>query len=429
MHRSQWLNRFASIQFSSLIPFLRWLPELKQPQTLKNDILAGLSVAMLLIPQSMAYAHLAGLPVYVGLYSAFLPPIIAALFSSSRVLSTGPVPVTSLLTAVALQPIAAIGTEAYFTALALLTCLIGLIQLTLSFIRFGVFVNFLSFTMLLGFVNAVAIIIACLQISNLFGVYSAPSPYFFQTLWQVLRDAWANPHWPTMAISALAFTLIMACQKWFPRVPGVLCAVVLTTLVSWMIGYEKKEAVAPSQILNLSVQNMLEDARDFPERMERQLKLIQDSKQKINQASSQASQFDQSLEQAIYRQTQSKWELERMLTRQQQITEQLSRLRFKKFKTEDGESAFYVVDQMTPIGREEPHEWRMDDVASSSGKVTLQSGGEVIGRIPRGLPSFQLFSLKWENLTELFMAALVIALVGFTEAITIAKRMATEAAA
>lgn len=88
------------------LPFLSWLKELKNPKILKADILAGITVAFVVVPQSMAYAQLAGLPIQVGLYTAFLPVIIAGLFGSSRQMSTGPVTIVSLMTAATLAPLA-----------------------------------------------------------------------------------------------------------------------------------------------------------------------------------------------------------------------------------------------------------------------------------------------------------------------------------
>ena len=97
---------------SRLLPFLEWLPGYRAGN-LKGDLFAGLTVALVLVPQSMAYAQLAGLPAYYGLYAAFLPPAVASLFGSSRQLATGPVAVVSLMTAVALQPLAAAGSQTY----------------------------------------------------------------------------------------------------------------------------------------------------------------------------------------------------------------------------------------------------------------------------------------------------------------------------
>ena len=92
-----------------LVPTIDQIGELRNLETLKVDILAGITVALVLVPQSMAYAQLAGLPAYYGLYASFLPPMVAAIFGSSRQLATGPVAVVSLMTAASLEPIAALG--------------------------------------------------------------------------------------------------------------------------------------------------------------------------------------------------------------------------------------------------------------------------------------------------------------------------------
>ena len=106
-----------------------WLPELKDKAVIRADSVAGLTVALILIPQSMAYAQLAGLPAYYGLYAALLPTMIAAFFGSSRQLATGPVAMVSLMTAAALEPLATAGSEAFIAYAVLLSLMVGLFQL------------------------------------------------------------------------------------------------------------------------------------------------------------------------------------------------------------------------------------------------------------------------------------------------------------
>ena len=142
-----------------LFPFLRWFERYGAAHA-RADLQAGLTVALVLIPQSMAYARLAGLPAYYGLYSAFLPPVVAALFGSSQQLSTGPVAVVSLLTAASLEPLATAGGPHYIAYAVLLSLLVGLFQLCLGVFRLGVVVNFLSHPVVNGFTNAGALIIA-----------------------------------------------------------------------------------------------------------------------------------------------------------------------------------------------------------------------------------------------------------------------------
>ena len=125
------------------LPFMAWFQDYGSSK-LRKDMLAGLTVALVLIPQSMAYAQLAGLPPYYGLYASFLPPMIASLFGSSRQLATGPVAVVSLMTAASLEPLAAAGTEGYIAYAILLAMVVGLLQLLLGVLRLGLVVNFLS---------------------------------------------------------------------------------------------------------------------------------------------------------------------------------------------------------------------------------------------------------------------------------------------
>ena len=129
---------------SRLFPFRCWIGELGKPEILRADLIAGITVALVLVPQSMAYAQLAGLPAYYGLYASFLPGIIAALFGSSRQLATGPVAVVSLMTASALEPIARGNAELYIAYAIMLALMVGIFQMALGLLRLGVLVNFLS---------------------------------------------------------------------------------------------------------------------------------------------------------------------------------------------------------------------------------------------------------------------------------------------
>src|SRR5512144_2470640 len=117
-------------RLTRFFPFFSWWPI--RSETVRADLVAGITVALVLIPQSMAYAQLAGLPAYYGLYAAFLPGIIAAMWGSSAQLATGPVAVASLLTASALAPLAATGSEQFVALAILLALMVGLIQVTLG---------------------------------------------------------------------------------------------------------------------------------------------------------------------------------------------------------------------------------------------------------------------------------------------------------
>ena len=218
-------------------PFLGWRRQLSA-DVIRSDLIAGITVALVLIPQSMAYAQLAGLPAYYGLYAAFLPGIVAALWGSSKQLATGPVAVVSLLTAAALAPFATIGSEQFVALAIMLALLVGVTQLCLGLFKMGVVIHFLSYPVIVGFTNAAAIIIGLSQLNKILGVSKPRSETFINDIWAVLQQV-GNTHVLTLAMGVSAFVIMMAMKKYYPKIPGVLVAVVSTTIVSWLIGFEK----------------------------------------------------------------------------------------------------------------------------------------------------------------------------------------------
>ncbi|WP_299874515.1 SulP family inorganic anion transporter [uncultured Cocleimonas sp.] len=224
-----------------LTPYKEWTGELKNIATLKSDAMAGLTVAMIAIPQSMAYAQLAGLPAYVGLYASFLPVIVAALFGSSRQLSTGPVALASLMSATAIQPFAHLGVEAMMVYSAMLALMIGVFRLSLGLLRFGFVVDFLSNPVVIGFTNAAALIIGTSQVPKLLGldIKADQFDHYYQYLWAIVSSL-DSVERIIMLMAALAIISLFALGRFFPRLPGILITVVLTTLVAWWMGYEDK---------------------------------------------------------------------------------------------------------------------------------------------------------------------------------------------
>ena len=223
-----------------VFPFVRWFDHYG-PAGVQADFISGLTVALVLIPQSMAYAQLADLPAYYGLYAAFLPPMVAAMFGSSHQLATGPVAIVSLMTATALAPLATAGSESFIAYAILLALLVGLFQFALGVLRLGMIVNFLSHPVVNGFTNAAAIIIATSQLPKLFGVEIDKAEHHYETVWRTLEAAWHSTHWPTLALGALAIAVMAVLKRINPRIPYVLCAVALTTLISWGFELDRNE--------------------------------------------------------------------------------------------------------------------------------------------------------------------------------------------
>ena len=219
-------------------PYREWIHELKNPEVLRADLIAGLSVALVLVPQSMAYAQLAGLPPYYGLYASFLPVMIASLMGSSRQVHTGPVAVVSLLTASALAPMALDPTQ-YAAYAVMLALMVGVFQLSLGLLQLGFFVDFLSHPVVVGFTNGAAIIIATSQLGKMFGVTAERSEHHYETVWNTLELALHHTHMPTLAFGLGALLLMILMKKFMPKIPGVLAAVAITTVASWLLKFEE----------------------------------------------------------------------------------------------------------------------------------------------------------------------------------------------
>lgn len=236
---SDWLAALLSSWKRRFTPFTAWLGELKDPATLRADALAGLTVALVLIPQSMAYAQLAGLPAYIGLYASFLPVMIGALFGSSRQLGTGPVAIVSLMSAAAMQPYVGQGIETIIAYSALLAIMIGIFQLSLGLLKLGVLVDFLSHPVVIGFTNAGALIIGTSQVPKLFGlnVKADQFDHHYDFLWAILSSI-PKTQIITLLMAVIALGILLTLRKYFPRQPSVLITVVITTLLSWALGYQ-----------------------------------------------------------------------------------------------------------------------------------------------------------------------------------------------
>ncbi len=224
-----------------IFPFLRWFPLTKAG--VKADFVAGLTVALLLVPQSMAYAQLAGLPPQYGLYTAFIPVIVAALFGWCHNLSSGPVAMTSLLFAAILGELAAPESAQYIRLAVLLGLLVGLIRFFLGLCRLAAIVNLLSHPVIVGFTNAGALIISLTQLNAILGVPQEKKGHFLLEVAGTLARL-GEAHLATLLFGAASIALIMLLKRYRPRWPGVLIAVVLATALSWLTGFGESQPAA-----------------------------------------------------------------------------------------------------------------------------------------------------------------------------------------
>lgn len=203
-------------------------------EDLQGDLSAGVTVGVMLIPQGMAYALIAGLPPIYGLYAALVPLAVYALFGTSRQLSVAPVAMVSLLTAAGVAPLAGGNVERYVVLAVGLALLVGIIQFLLGLSRFGFLTNFLSHPVLAGFTSAAALIIGFSQLKHLLGVDIPRSHYIHEIIRNAVGQV-GSIHGPTLAIGLGGIALLLILRKMSRAIPGALIAVALSTALVWLL--------------------------------------------------------------------------------------------------------------------------------------------------------------------------------------------------
>ncbi len=406
-------------------PFLGWFRRYSLAG-LQADFVSGLTVALVLIPQSMAYAQLADLPAYYGLYAAFVPPMIAAMFGSSQQLATGPVAIVSLMTATALSPVATAGSEGFIAYAILLAFLVGLFQFLLGVLRLGMVVNFLSHPVVNGFTNAAAIIIATSQLPKLFGVEVDKAEHHYETVYRTLDVALRHSHLPTMGLGIFAIVLMWSLKRVNPKIPNVLLAVVITTTISWMVGLENNLQVPLTAIRADSVQKLGQEYDTNLTAIDKQMadRVTENRNLKITEK----AHGHHSLEAIELRARVARMDIaiEELEERNHSIRTRLRNLSFIATREPGGGNAFYLPLEVPPNAEQLPGHWRLKVRNRHLGKEDqiMMGGGMVVGNIPRGLPHFSSPRFNFGVMRELFPMAIIISLLGFMEAISIAKAMA-----
>ncbi len=406
-----------------IFPFIGWFKNYDFA-SFKVDALSGLTVALVLIPQSMAYAQLAGLPAYYGLYASFLPPMIAALFGSSRQLATGPVAIVSLMTSATLEPLATAGSSAYIAYAILLALMVGGFQFLLGVLRLGLVVNFLSHPVVNGFTNAAAIIIASSQLSKLFGVYVDKAAHHYETIIRVIESAFHYTHWPTLGMGALSFAIMYGLKRAAPKIPNVLVAVAITTIISWTVGFEHNTTVDISKIKSDHVQELIEQfnaaEKAIPELAEKRSEnadLLEEAKKHHDTLGRLNAEHKANII-AI--------EMERLKLAAHTHREAMRKILFAGVITPESGLEFYPQEEISDSVETDGRTWRIK-VSNKSldiKQLNMTGGGAVVGTIPQGLPSLDVPKVDFRIVARLFPYAVIISLLGFMEAIAIAKAMA-----
>jgi len=219
------MNNSIATKIKGFLPILDWLPNYKKSD-LQGDLSAGLTVGIMLIPQGMAYAMLAGLEPIHGLYAVTVPLLLYAIFGTSRQLAVGPVAMVSLLTAAGIASLNADSPEQYLLYALSLAFLVGLIQFAMGVLRLGFVVNFLSHPVISGFTSAAAIIIGLSQIKHLFRI-NLPNSEHIQEMVVAIAQNIGDIHWLTFGIGVIGIIIIKYGKKIHKSFPAPLVAVIV----------------------------------------------------------------------------------------------------------------------------------------------------------------------------------------------------------
>ncbi len=401
------------LMLSRFFPFLRWFP--LNTDSLRGDLVAGLTVALILIPQSMAYATLAGLPVVYGLYAAFLPVMVASMWGASRFLHTGPVALLSLMSAAAIEPLASRGSDEFIALSMTLALMVGVMRLGLGAFRMGVLINLASHPVINGFTNAAALIIGLSLLNSFINVPMPRSDMFLRDLWHVVMQ-FPLAHWPTIAFGVGTLIVMSLLKRWLPRLPGVLVVVVLGTVISAAVGFEKTAVVAPEQIADTEARAAYAKFAELEAALARNKAAQGEVRTRIaTLARSEAHDYTLESEEL------------RLLGEEQSLKKQLygQRVAVYRYALEpvtgtDGVVVYRASTEPAWLGKV----WRF--AGTKDGGFKLSGGGQVVGSIPAGLPSFTLPPMDLGVMGGLLGTAFIMALIGFMEATSISRALAAQ---
>jgi MFS superfamily sulfate permease-like transporter len=373
----------------------------------------------------MAYAQLAGLPPYYGLYASFLPPMIASLFGSSRQLATGPVAMVSLMTSASLEPLATAGSEGYIAYAVVLALTVGIFQLALGLLRLGLVLNFLSHPVVNGFTNAAALIIASSQLSKMFGVYVDNAEHHYETILNVVTTAAHYTHWPTFAMGALAFIIMYALRRISPKIPNVLVAVAITTCISYFIGFEHNTTANLTAIQYPKAAQLVTKfngaANELPKLAEERTR-ISNSLDEAKKGKDAFAVIDANHELARVNA-----QIERLKHAAHLYRSELRSILFTGINNTKTHSLQFYPEKNAP-SKGDGRMWRIKvgNNPLNVEQIPMMGGGAVVGVVPKGLPAISMPEINLKIFLHLLPYAIIISLLGFMEAISIAKAMAAK---
>ena len=219
--------------FTRLFPFLRWGRNLTK-DSIRADLLAGLTGAAIVLPQGVAFATIAGMPPQYGLYASIVPAIIAALFGSSWHLVSGPTTAASVVMFSSLSAIAIPGTPDYVSLAITLAFMVGVTQFVMGMFKLGTLVNFISHSVIVGFTAGAALLIVSKQLKILLGLELPPKQHFYESV-MYLWEHWSAFHPMVTLVSMSAILVVILFRKKWPKFPGMIAAMVISSLVAVLL--------------------------------------------------------------------------------------------------------------------------------------------------------------------------------------------------
>ena len=215
---------------TKLLPFLKWSHKVNS-RTLKDDIIAGLTGAIVVLPQGVAFAAIAGMPPEYGLYAGIVPAIVAALFGSSWHLVSGPTTAASIVLFSALSEMAQPGSMDYVRLALTLTFMVGIIQMVMGLIKLGALVNFISHSVIIGFTAGAAVLIAASQIKNFFGLEMERGMHFYEVIIE-LFNSFANINIYITIVASTTLVVGILAKKYAKKVPYMIVAMLAGSALS-----------------------------------------------------------------------------------------------------------------------------------------------------------------------------------------------------
>ena len=304
----------------------------------------------------------------------------------------------------------------------MLALMVGIVQLALGVFKLGVIVNFLSHPVIVGFTNAAAMIIGLSQVNKLIGVPMGRSEHFIEDIWGVAKQV-GDTHWPTLAMGAVAIAIMWVIRKKAPRLPGVLIAVAVTTTASWLIGFERNDSASVEQIMEPEAKALLAEFARTETRIGEINADIAAKSADMKKLHVDKGELSHDVITLNYEIELARLQLKDREDENRRRNRAIRSMVFEKVSAGDTPQ-FHALGKVPADATSDGHRWRI--ARAGSDKLKLVGGGEVVGRVPEGLPAVALPKISWDMLGSLLSAAIVISLVGFMEAISIAKAIAAK---